>query len=136
MSYYGKVFVQNLQEMRIAHRDFRLSQECVRSSLAKVRDEMSAEEYAIIHARVNMDIATPPESMRRIAKALKKNGLKDTEVTRQRVEQVIRNTIVRLGEIDTKKAKQNEVSQIKKQQADRRLAKRRDRFSSARFAPA
>ena len=98
MSYFGKIFVKDLKDLRKAHKDFRIAKECVRASLPRIRDEVSPEAYAILHARINMDIATPPDSMRRIARALKLNGAKETEVSRQRVDQIITNTLKKLSE--------------------------------------
>ncbi|MCK4609435.1 MAG: hypothetical protein KAT71_08130 [Gammaproteobacteria bacterium] len=96
MSIYGKEFVKDYQDMIESFRSFQRNRDVVRSKLASIRDELTTEEYAILQARITMDITVPPVSMRRIADALMRNGVKDTIVTRQRVEQVLSKVLKRL----------------------------------------
>jgi len=95
----AKNFVQCYEEMVRAYRTFKLNQDYARTFLARARPLLTDEEYAIIRARLSMDITTKPMSMARIAEMLEANGVKSKTVSRQRIEQIIKKTLDKLKDI-------------------------------------
>lgn len=91
-----KEFVQDFRKVGELHRKLRLAHEYALYGLRAIRKDLSPEEYAILHARLQIDMVSSPLSMPQIARALKKNGIRDTEVSRQRIDQIISKTLERL----------------------------------------
>ena len=98
-----KNFVECYADMKEAYRSFKLNKDYARTFLARVREHLTPEEYAVMRARLSMDITHNPLSMVQIAKTLEANGIKDSEVTRQRVEQIIKKTLKKLEKIQAQK---------------------------------